>query len=98
MGPPGNAGESHGTEGRGMATVSTRHPGGRPRETPVSPWGQVVESLMAKRGWTRRDLAERAGIKEPSLWALIVGKSKPKFETVCKLADALGVPVNKLRQ
>jgi transcriptional regulator with XRE-family HTH domain len=53
---------------------------------------------MAKRGWTRRDLAERAGIKEPSLWALIVGKSKPKFATVCKLADALGVPVNKLRQ
>lgn len=81
-----------------MATASDRHPGGRPREVPVTRWGSVVEALAAKRGWTRRDLAEKAGIKEPSLWALIVGKSKPKFETICKLADALGVPVTKLRQ
>lgn len=80
-----------------MATGSKGQVGGRPREVPLSRWGDVVESLAAKRGWTRRDLAERAGIREPSLWALLVGKSKPKFETVCKLADALGVPVTKLR-
>lgn len=82
-----------------MATVGqSRHPGGRPREYDLCPWGTIVENLAAKRGLTRRDLAERAGIKPPSLWALLVGRSKPKFETVCRIADVLGVPVSKLRQ
>jgi len=81
-----------------MATVShDRHPGGRPRQVKLCPWGERVESLAAKKGWARRDLAERAGITTVSLWALLVGKSKPKFETICRLADALGVPVTKLR-
>lgn len=81
-----------------MATVSDkRHAGGRPREVRVSAWGRTVESLAARKGLTRRELAERAGIQPPSLWALLVGKSKPKFETVCRIADALGVPVSKLR-
>ena len=80
-----------------MASVSERHAGGRPREYDVCKWGQTVETLASKRGLTRSDLAKRVGIKPPSLWALLVGKSKPKFETVCKLADVLGVPVEKLR-
>lgn len=80
-----------------MATATERHPGGRPRQLKVSAWGKRVESLAASKGWNRRDLAERAGITTVSLWALIVGKSKPKFETICKIADALGVPVTKLR-
>lgn len=80
-----------------MAKPTPRHPGGRPRQLKVCEWGETVESLAARRGLTRRDLAERAGLKPPSLWALLVGKSKPKFETVCRLADVLGVPVTKLR-
>lgn len=81
-----------------MASVSERHAGGRPRKTKVCKWGQTVESIAARKGMSRKDLAERIGIKPPSLWALLVGKSKPKFETVCRLADALGVKVEKLRQ
>jgi len=81
-----------------MASASQRHPGGRPRAVPVTKWGMRVETLASKKGMTRRELAERAGITAPSLWALLVGKSKPKFATVCKLADVLGVPVTKLRQ
>lgn len=81
-----------------MASVSERHAGGRPRERDLCPWGITVESLMAKRRMTRSDLAKQAGLKPPSLWALLVGESKPKWETVCKIADALGVPVTKLRQ
>jgi transcriptional regulator with XRE-family HTH domain len=81
-----------------MATASDRHAGGRPRTRKVCRWGQAVESLAARRGMSRRELADRVGIKPPSLWALLVGKSKPKFATVCRLADVLGVPVQKLRQ
>lgn len=79
-----------------MAKVK-RHPGGRPREHQVCKWGQTVEALAAKRGFSRRDLSEKAGITQPSLWALLVGKSKPKFDTVCRLADVLGVDVSELR-
>jgi transcriptional regulator with XRE-family HTH domain len=46
---------------------------------------------------TRKDLADKAGIKPPSLWALLVGNSEPKFQTVCAIADALSVPVTRLR-
>lgn len=75
----------------------TRHAGGRPRAVPVCEWGQRVEAIMRQRGMTRKDLADKAGIKPPSLWALLVGVSEPKFQTVCALADALSVPVTKLR-
>jgi hypothetical protein len=42
-------------------------------------------------------LADRLGITYPSMWALIMGKSKPSMETFFKLADVLGVPLDKLR-
>lgn len=81
-----------------MATAGTsRHPGGRPRTHRLSSWGRKVEALAQAKGLTRRDVAEKTGISAPSLWALLVGKSKPKFETVCRLADTLGVPVTRLR-
>jgi DNA-binding XRE family transcriptional regulator len=95
-------------EGEEMATVgkqrrekprqtSARHAGGRPRAVPVCEWGQRVEAIMRQRGMTRKDLADKAGIKPPSLWALLVGNSEPKFQTVCAIADALSVPVTRLR-
>lgn len=81
-----------------MATAQTRHSVGRPRTIRLSAWGRKVETLASAKGLTRRDVAYKAGIKPPSLWALLVGKSKPKFETVCRIADVLGVPVTRLRQ
>jgi transcriptional regulator with XRE-family HTH domain len=54
--------------------------------------------LAAKKTLTRSALADRLGITYPSMWALIMGKSKPSMDTFCKLADILGVPLDKLRQ
>jgi DNA-binding XRE family transcriptional regulator len=79
-----------------MATVGKARPG-RPRAVPLCPWGELVERLAARKSLTRPQLAQAVGISEPSLWALLVGKSKPKFDTACRLADALGVPVSRLR-
>jgi transcriptional regulator with XRE-family HTH domain len=56
-----------------------------------------VDALAKKRGLTRSELAERVGIRYVSLWGLIMGLSRPKMDTACKLADALGVPLDKLR-
>ena len=74
-----------------------QRPRGRPKSVVVSEWGRKIEALADSLKLTRQDLAQRAGLSRPSLWALLVGRSKPKFETVCRLADALGVEVDTLR-
>ena len=42
-------------------------------------------------------LATAAGLSRPAVYALEAGKRSPAWETVCKLADALGVSVAKFR-
>ena len=43
------------------------------------------------------ELARRAKIKQPSLWALEHQVTKkPKYETLAKLAGALGVPISNI--
>jgi transcriptional regulator with XRE-family HTH domain len=76
--------------------MAQRHPGGRPRQRKPCPWGKRVEDMAAKRGMSRRDLAEKAEITYEGLWALLMGKAKPRLDTACRLADALGVPVQTL--
>lgn len=78
-----------------MATVE-RHAGGRPRKNTPCAWGKKVEAMAIRRGLSRRELAERAEITYEGLWALLMGKAKPRLDTACRLATALGVPVQKL--
>ena len=70
---------------------------GRPKVIPDSEWGKKIDALAESLHLSRQELAVRAGLSRPSLWALMVGRSRPKFETVCRLADALGVDVSALR-
>jgi len=42
-------------------------------------------------------LAERVGITPVSLWQFLMGEARPRLETAGRLADALGVPLDKLR-
>lgn len=43
------------------------------------------------------ELARRAKIKQPSLWALEHQRTKkPKFDTLARLAGALGVPISEI--
>jgi transcriptional regulator with XRE-family HTH domain len=53
--------------------------------------------LAERRGLTRSELAERVGITPVSLWQFLMGKARPRLETAGRLADALGVPLDKLR-
>jgi transcriptional regulator with XRE-family HTH domain len=73
------------------------HPGGRPRKRTPTAWGRRVDKLAEARGLTRRDLAERVGISPVSLWQFLMGQARPRLETAGRLADALGVPLDKLR-
>ena len=56
-----------------------------------------IVALRIERGWKPSELARRAGIKQPSLWALENGVTKmPKFETIKSIAAALGVPIQAI--
>ena len=50
---------------------------------------QLIE-LREKHGWSQRDLAERAGMKQPQLARLETGQVEPKLETLQRLAKAMG--------
>lgn len=49
---------------------------------------QLIE-LREKRGWSQRDLAERAGMKQPQLARLETGQVEPKLDTLQRLAMAM---------
>jgi transcriptional regulator with XRE-family HTH domain len=53
-----------------------------------------VRQLIAQReqhGWSQRELADRAGMKQPQLARLETGQVEPKLDTLERLAKAVGV-------
>lgn len=59
--------------------------------------GKKITSLREAKTWSMGELARRARISQPSLWALEHQVTKkPKAETLFALASALGVPVKAL--
>ena len=50
---------------------------------------QLIE-LREKHGWSQRELAERAGMKQPQLARLETGQVEPKLDTLQRLAAAMG--------
>lgn len=81
-----------------MATVSKRQLGGRPQRRTPCEWGRRVEAMAKARGLTRTTLAKRIGVRYVSLWQFIMGEASPSMDTACKLADVLGVSLDKLRR
>lgn len=56
-----------------------------------------IIALRKERGWGQSELARRAGMSAPSLWALENGRTKmPKFHTLQSLAITLGVPIQAI--
>lgn len=59
---------------------------------PHSP--EKIVALRGARGLNQSELARKAGLSSPTVWALENGETKmPKFETLRKVAAALGVPL-----
>lgn len=55
-----------------------------------------LKELCKAKGITLNQLAERIGISQPSISGIATGKQKPSFDTLEKLATALGVSVSEL--
>ena len=55
-----------------------------------------IKELCKERGNTLNALSERVGISQPSMSLIANGKQKPSFDTLEKIADALGVGIGEL--
>ena len=59
--------------------------------------GAKIVALRRTKGWSQAELARRALIKQPSLWALEHQLTKkPKADTLMRIATALGVPMRDI--
>lgn len=53
-----------------------------------------IVALRSEKGWNQAELARRAGLSQPSVWALERGRTQMvKFETLEAISGALGVPL-----
>ena len=62
----------------------------------LAPRYTVLRQLIAlreQRGWSQRELADRAGMKQPQLARLETGQVEPKLDTLQRLAIAMGCRV-----
>lgn len=56
-----------------------------------------LRTLRAAAGHSQYRLAKLCGVSSQALGRLEHGMYQPTWETVCKIADALGVPVETFR-
>jgi len=55
-----------------------------------------LKTLRTKKALSQRDLAEKSGIAHATICRLEIGKQKPTFKTIRKLAEALGVDASDI--
>lgn len=80
-----------------MASVSERHPGGRPREIRRCPLGKRIEDLAVRQGMTMEQLAAAASIPVSTLYRVTTGETPdPRVSTVQAIATALRITVDRL--
>ena len=62
----------------------------------IKEFGQAVRSLRVARGFTQEELAEKANLHVNSISFVERGLTPPALDTICSIADALGVAVSAL--
>jgi transcriptional regulator with XRE-family HTH domain len=77
-----------------MASVSERHPGGRPRTREASALFLRIKALAKRRGLRLDQLADKAGVCVATLYNI----HDPKVSTAKALAAALGITIDRLTQ
>lgn len=76
----------------------TMTPGDREILMPESPFHIRLRQHREQAGLSVAELAAKADLQRTHLHALESGRKQPKWETVCRLADALGVSVEAFRK
>jgi DNA-binding XRE family transcriptional regulator len=73
------------------AVVERAVTGHRACERSLSGTAVRLRELRDHRGWTRQELAERAGVSKEAIYTHERGRKHPRRDTLCLLAEALGV-------
>lgn len=58
--------------------------------------GEKIKTLRRKKRLTQKQLGDLCGMADSAIRRYESGRAKPKIETIEKIANALGVPLNKL--
>lgn len=58
-------------------------------DAPANPLGVVVQAERARRGWSQRDLAQRAGLSQAVVSRLERGNRSPSWALFCQLLEAM---------
>ncbi len=66
-------------------------------KSPPLTFGDRLRSLREGAGLSLRVLAEEADLSFQAIHMLEQGHRDPTWNTVCRLADALGVPTDRFR-
>jgi transcriptional regulator with XRE-family HTH domain len=56
-----------------------------------------LRHLLAQAGLSAYALSKASGVRQQTLSKLLRGERQPSFAVVCKLADALDVPLDSFR-
>lgn len=64
----------------------------------ITTFGSRLRELRAAAGISQRELASRAGVHQVQVARYETGRHMPPWDTICRLADALGVAVDQFRQ
>ena len=57
---------------------------------------QMIAYYREKRGLTQRELADKAGVSPGAIGQYETGRTKPRIETLFRIATALEVTVSEL--
>ncbi|KAA5262288.1 MULTISPECIES: helix-turn-helix domain-containing protein [Bacteroides] len=55
-----------------------------------------IKDVLKEQNATAKELAERVGISRENITNIINEKSKPAFDTLVKISEALNVPLSEL--
>jgi transcriptional regulator with XRE-family HTH domain len=66
------------------------------RHEPQEAFGQAVKQLRGNRGMRQLDLARAAKLSKTHVWRIEQGDVNPNWDTVLRLAGALGIKVSEL--
>ncbi len=58
--------------------------------------GERLRSYRNQKGWSQEKLAERAGLHPTYIGQLERGEKNATIDSICKVANALGVPLEQL--
>lgn len=60
-------------------------------------FGDRLQRFRENKGWTQRELAQKAGVSQPTIAYLESGRrSSVSLESARRIADALGISIDRL--